>query len=79
MASSGEPDGTIPYERAAFSAHVEVDAHLDVVLCAPAEADTELVNAERLKGRLAVARRLSREGGARRTGWSSGPGDCQQR
>ena len=56
MAGS-EPDGTIPYKRAAFSAHVEVDADLDVVLCAPAEADAELVNAEQLKGRLAVARR----------------------
>jgi hypothetical protein len=50
------PDGSIPYARAAFSAQDEV-ADLEVVLCAPAEADTDLVNEEQLRGTLAVARR----------------------
>ena len=49
-------DVSIPYARAAFSAQDEV-GDLEVVLCAPAEADADLVNAEQLKGRLAVARR----------------------
>ena len=56
MSPSGAPDGSIPYVRAAFSAQDEV-AELEVVQCTPAEADAELVNAEQLKGRLAVARR----------------------
>jgi len=56
MVPSGVPDGSIPYARAAFSAEDEV-ADLEVVLCAPAEADADLENAEQLKGRLAVARR----------------------
>ena len=46
----------IPFARATFSAQDEV-ADLEVVLCAPAKADADLVNAEQLKGRLAVARR----------------------
>jgi CHAT domain-containing protein/tetratricopeptide (TPR) repeat protein len=56
MVPSGVPDGSIPYARAAFSAEDEV-ADLEVVLCAPEEADADLENAEHLKGRLAVARR----------------------
>jgi CHAT domain-containing protein/tetratricopeptide (TPR) repeat protein len=56
MVPSGAPDGSIPYVRAAFSAQDEV-AELEVVQCAPVKADAELVNAEQLKGRLAVARR----------------------
>ena len=55
-APRGVPDGSIPYARAAFSAQDEV-ANLEVVLCATADAaDSDLVNAEQLKGRLAVAR-----------------------
>ena len=50
------PDGSISYARATFSAQDEV-ADLEVVLCAPAEADADLVNAEHVRGRLAVARR----------------------
>ena len=46
----------IPFARATFSAQDEV-ADLEVVLCAPAEADADLVNAEHVRGRLAVARR----------------------
>ena len=55
-AHDGELDGTIPYVRADFSAQ-DAFNHLEVVLCAPAGAGADLVNAEQLKGRLAVARR----------------------
>jgi len=41
MQPSGVSDGSIPYARAPFSAQGEV-ADLEVVLCAPAEADTSL-------------------------------------
>ncbi len=48
--------GLIPHVRTAFSAQDEV-AELEVVLCVPGEADTDLVNSEQLRARLAVARR----------------------
>jgi hypothetical protein len=55
-AHDGEPDGTIPYVRADFSAHDDF-TDLEVVLCVPAVAGADLANAEQLKGRLAVTRR----------------------
>ena len=57
MAPSGAPDGSIPYVQAAFSAQDEV-AELEVVQCAPVEADAE--SAQMHAGPTAEQRSLAR-------------------